>query len=113
VEWSLKSTNNISRFIHEVVSHEAFTYLEVIAFQLLCVVACYLDYSQIAAHFSFALIYLLIYFCFNSLSQCLNKTVAASIEYNEVRICKKKISLGILLNLLLSLIIVINIVQHR
>lgn len=28
-------------------------------------------------------------------------------------ICKKKISLGILLNLLLSFVIVVNIVQHR
>ena len=32
-----------------------------------------------AAHFSFSLMYMIIYFCFISLSHCLNKVIAISI----------------------------------
>lgn len=96
-----------------MIFHEAFTYFEVIAFQVLGIVVCLLDASQISAHFSFATIYMLLYFVFNSLSQCLNKSIAASIEDNEIRLCKKKISLGLLLTCLTAFLIVINIVQHR
>lgn len=87
--------------------------MEIISFQILSIVACHLSYREIAAHFSFSLVYLLIYFFFVSLSQCVNKAIAISIEENEIRICKKKISLGFLLAFLLAFVIIINIVQHR
>jgi hypothetical protein len=80
VEWNIKATNNIGRFIREVVFHEAFTYFEAIAFQVISVIACHLSYEEMAAHFSFALMYMIIYFCFISLSQCINKAIAISIE---------------------------------
>lgn len=63
-----------------MVYHEAFTYFEVIAFQVISIIASHLSYDQMAAHFSFSLLYMVIYFCFISLSQCVNKAIAMSIE---------------------------------
>lgn len=80
MEWNIKATNNISRFLREVIFHEAFTYFEAIAFQIISLIACRLSYEEMAAHFSFSLIYIIIYFCFISLSQCINKAIAMSIE---------------------------------
>ena len=39
IEWSMKSTNNIKRFVQEVMHHQSFTYTELVCFQVLCIVA--------------------------------------------------------------------------
>ena len=41
IEWDIKSTNNIHRYLMVVLTHEAFLYFEVAAFQILGLVACY------------------------------------------------------------------------
>jgi hypothetical protein len=59
---------------------------------------------------------MILYFCFNSISQCINKTIALSIEDSiddNATICKKKISLGLFITLIVSIIVNINMIQHR
>lgn len=97
----------------EVVHHQSYTYTELMSFQLLCIIACHLHISQISAHFSYAIFYHVVYFAFTSLSQCISRAVAISIEENELRLCKKKISMGVLLAILFSVILIINIIHYR
>lgn len=80
VEWNLKSANNIIRFMREVVHHQSYTYTELISFQILCLVACHMHPNQISAHFAYAIFYNVVYFAFTSLSQCVSRAVAISIE---------------------------------
>jgi Na+-driven multidrug efflux pump len=84
-----------------------------IAFQMLCIVACHMPTNSICAHFSYALIYMVTNLAYMSLAQCLSHSIALSIEDDDPETCKKKISLGAMLCLLLSSVLIINIIHYR
>ena len=84
------------------------------AFQILCIIACHLpDPDQIAGHFCFSNSLIVFYFMIMGVSHCLNRTVSISIEENDVRIAKKKITLGVTLVLAFTLVIILNLMSAR
>ena len=90
--------------------HEILTYTQVLAFQILAIIASYMwDYNHIAAHFSISNILIMIYFINISISHCINKSMMVSIEENDVEMCRKKLSLGIIIMLIFSSIITVNL----
>jgi MATE family multidrug resistance protein len=110
IEWNIKATNDVHHFLGKIITHEIFTYYEVLAFQILGLVACYLwDPKHIAAHLAFSATLIILYFMHMGISHCVNKTLSISIAENDVRMGKKKIKLGICMSVILSIIIVANL----
>ena len=104
------------------MSYEIYTFLEVLAFQIMCLVACNLQsLEHVAAHFVLSIPYLICYFVFVSISHCINKELSVSIEdYTQVdgvdigiRTAKKKLSLAVILVLVISAVIIFNIEFNR
>ena len=93
--------------------HQSFTYTELVCFQVLCVVASHTSIAEMTAHYTYAFMYFVIYFIYISLTQCLSHSLAISIESNELNLCKKKISLGVCLSTLLSVVLIMNIIHYR
>ncbi len=106
----------------EVMSYEIYTFLEVLAFQIMCIVACNLQSLQaISAHYVLSIIYLIAYFAYLAISHCINKELSVSIEDNAqvdgvdigIKTAQKKVSLGVLIVLIFSAVIVLNIELNR
>jgi hypothetical protein len=88
----------------------------------MCIVAANLQSIQaVSAHYVLSLTYLIVYYGYLAISHCINKELSVSIEDNTqvngvdigIKTAQKKVSLGILIVLLFSLIIVINIELNR
>jgi hypothetical protein len=106
----------------EVLTYEAYTFFEVLAFQIMCIIACKLhSLDEVAAHYIMSISYLLIYFGYVSISHSVNKELSVSIEDISqvdgidmgIKSGKKKVSLGVLLALTIALAIVFNIEVNR
>jgi len=58
----------------EVMSYEIYTFLEVLAFQIMCIVACNLQtLHAVSAHYVLSITYLIAYFAYVAISHCINK----------------------------------------
>lgn len=84
----------------------------------MCIVACNLQSLEaISAHYFLSITYLISYFAYVAISHCINKELSLSIDDNKdvdgedigIKTAQKKVSLGVLIVLILSSLIVLNI----
>lgn len=84
----------------------------------MCIVACNLQsLEEVTAHYVLAITYLITYFAYVSISHCINKELSVSIEDNNqvngvdigIKTAKKKVSLGVLIVLAISAVVIFNI----
>lgn len=112
IEWSILATNNVHKFLYEIITHEVFTYFEALAFELLCILACRLwPASLVASNFVFSNSYILCFYAVMSVSHCLNRTLSLSIEDNNVEVGKRKLFLALMFVLSFTVVIIVNVVS--
>lgn len=93
-----------------------------LAFQILCILAVSLHpIEAVSANFVFWITYSIMYFAYLAISHCINKELSISIEDNNqidghdigIKTAKKKVSLGVLIVLIFSVLVVLNIELNK
>lgn len=77
---------------------------------MLCIFACHIStVAEVASNFTFYCTYTIFFYVITSISHCLNRALALSIEDNNVAIAKKKVFLGIMFAMVFIFLVAVNI----